>query len=590
MDKMKTLNKILLTLASILALMSCEKDGDKIYLQSLGSDELIATTDKVVLSVETSQKVVLSFAWKGQDVQISDTTVGTAAKAKNYMEISLSEDFSGQIYKDETTSNSIAYKGGELNSIVNGLGAKVGEVNNVFFRLGSATGENIPYAYSNVVKVDVTPYVMDMNTGVLLAADKTENGKTLYSENADGIYKGFLGIKIADKNFWLKEGDGSIWGNIADSEKAFVISSDPSNQWNFWFPDIAGCYYTVIDTQTEEWSATLLSTITINGDIQDNMSFDIENNRWICNYTSDSSKDINITLSGTSRIFNATTGSTEGISDTFGFANSNDGLVFGKTSDNITLHVEQGENSIILYMNVPEELPYITATNDATEIPSQYPATIEMQRWNSSTNSMETMTQLQRTDSENGIYEGTYDGPYQKNDYYGFEFIADGIWYRADASDNSKLAISNNSLSKFYFNDAEDNVTSINVTITVNLKELSWSYVINSQETGTVEEPKAQIIMSHWSEEEGNKTICTLYETEENIYEGEYEGANVNFKFVEGENWYGAQDGDNPDKLSTSGSDTWFWKLTGNDWPENVHVKITVDLNSKTWDYEDITE
>lgn len=587
MDKMKTLNKILLTLASILALMSCEKDGDKIYLQSLGSDELIATTDKVVLSVETSQKVVLSFAWKGQDVQINDTTVGTAAKAKNYMEISLSEDFSGQIYKDETTSNSIAYKGGELNSIVNELGAKVNEVNNVFFRLGSATGENIPYAYSNVVKVDVTPYIMDMNTGVLLAADKTENGKTLYSENADGIYRGFLGIKIADKNFWLKEGDGSIWGNIADSEKAFVISSDPSNQWNFWFPDIAGCYYTVIDTQAEEWSATLLSTITINGDIQDDMSFDIENNRWICNYTSDSSKDINITLSGTSRIFNATTGSTEGISDTFGFANSNDGLVFGKTSDNITLHVEQGENSIILYMNVPEELPYITATNDATDIPSSYPATIDMQRWNGT--SMESMILLQRIDSENGIYEGTYDGPYQKNDYYGFEFIADGIWYRADASDNSQLAISNNSLSKFYFNDAEDNVTSINVTITVNLKELSWSYVIHSQETGTVEEPKAQITMTYWNGT-ANETICTLYETEENIYEGEYEGANVNFKFVEGENWYGAQDGDNPDKLSTSGSDTWFWKLTGNDWPENVHVKITVDLNSKTWDYEDITE
>lgn len=590
MDKMKTLNKILLTLASILALISCEKDGEKIYLQSLGSDELIATTDKVVLSVETSQKVVLSFAWKGQDVHINDTTVGTAAKAKNYMEISLSEDFSGQIYKDETTSNSIAYKGGELNSIVNGLGAKVNEANNVFFRLGSATGENIPYAYSNVVKVDVTPYVMDMNTGVLLASDKTENGKTLYSENADGIYKGFLGIKIADKNFWLKEGDGSIWGNIADSEKTFVISSDPSNQWNFWFPDIAGCYYTVIDTQAEEWSATLLSTITINGDIQDDMSFDIENNRWICNYTSDSSKDINITLSGTSRIFNATTGSTEGISDTFGFANSNDGLVFGKTSDNITLHVEQGENSIILYMNVPEELPYITATNDATDIPSSYPATIDMQRWNGT--SMESMILLQRIDSENGIYEGTYDGPYQKNDYYGFEFIADGIWYGADASDNSKLAKSNNSLSKFYFNDAEDNVTSINVTITVNLKELSWSYVINSQETGTVEEPKAQITMSHWfGEQEGNKTICTLSETVENIYVGEYEGANVNFQFIKDGNWYGAKDNNTPSELlNNSGINTWFWKHTDNNWTENVHVKITVNFKTMTWSYEDITE
>ena len=241
-------------------------------------------------------------------------------------------------------------------------------------------------------------------------------------------------------------------------------------------------------------------------------------------------------------------------------------------------------------MNVPEELPYITATNDATDIPSSYPETIDMQRWNGV--SMESMILLQRIDSENGIYKGTYDGPYQKNDYYGFEFIADGIWYRADASDDSKLAISNNSLSKFYFNDAEDNVTSINVTITVNLKELSWSYVINSQETGTVEEPKAQITMSHWfSEEEGNKTICTLYETEENIYEGEYEGANVDFQFIKDGNWYGAKDDNTPSELlNNSGKNTWFWKHTDNNWTENVHVKITVNLNSKTWDYEDITE
>lgn len=600
---MKTLNKILLTLASILALMSCEKDGDKIYLQSLGSDELIATTDKVVLSVETSQKVVLSFAWKGQDVHINDTTVGTAAKAKNYMEISLSEDFSGQIYKDETTSNSIAYKGGELNSIVNGLGAKVGEVNNVFFRLGSATGENIPYAYSNVVRVAITPYVMDMNTGILLAADKTENGKTLYSENADGIYKGFLGIKVADKNFWLKEGNGSIWGNIADSEKAFVISSDPSNQWNFWFPDIAGCYYTVIDTQAEEWSATLLSTITINGDIQGDMSFDIENNRWICNYTSDSSKDINITLSGTSRIFNVSTGSTEGTSDTFGFANSNDGLIFGKTSDNITLHVEEGENSIILYMNVPEELPYITATNDATEIPSQYPATIDVQRWNGT--AMESMVVLQRTDSENGIYQGTYKGSYLKNnEYYDFEFIADETWYRADASDNTKLAESDNSLNKFYFDRADDNVTSINVTITVNLKESSWSYTINSQVTGGGDEgdetyPNILYMVKWVAADQPYNILLTLNESETpGIYTGNYTGTGNpgNFSFIDPKEtqasnnqisedetwvWYGKESDDQLYKLKEDGSNLWFASPY---WSEsNVNYTITVDLTQMSW-------
>ena len=204
------------------------------------------------------------------------------------------------------------------------------------------------------------------------------------------------------------------------------------------------------------------------------------------------------------------------------------------------------------------------------------------------------MTQLQRTDSENGIYEGTYDGPYQKNSNYGFQFVdvINDKWYKPVSGDNSKLEINDASDGKFYFDEANENVTSINVTITVNLKELSWSYVINSQETGTVEEPKAQITMSHWfSEEEGNKTICTLYETEENIYEGEYEGANVNFQFIKDGNWYGAKDNNTPSELlNNSGINTWFWEHTGNDQPTNVHVRITVDFNSMTWDYEEITE
>ena len=391
-------------------------------------------------------------------------------------------------------------------------------------------------------------------------------------------------------------------GNIADSEKAFVISSDPSNQWNFWFPDIAGCYYTVIDTQTEEWSATLLLTITINGDIQDNMSFDIENNRWICNYTSDSSKDINITLSGTSRIFNATTGSTEGISDTFGFANSNDGLVFGKTSDNITLHVEQGENSIILYMNVPEELPYITATNDATEIPSQYPATIEMQRWNSSTNSMETMTQLQRTDSENGIYEGTYDGPYQKNSNYGFQFVdvINDKWYKPVSGDNSKLEINDASDGKFYFDEANENVTSIKVEITVDLNSLSWSYNIISEETDNGSEPEdtypENVSMVYYPAPSYEEIVLLILNQTETpgIYENTYVGK-TNFDFVfkdSGDNFYKYNyidgEGNDPFALVKDGSSDLYFE---GGWSETeASYKITVDLINMRWTFTKLTE
>lgn len=377
---MKTLNKILLTLASILALMSCEKDGDKIYLQSLGSDELIATTDKVVLSVETSQKVVLSFAWKGQDVQISDTTVGTAAKAKNYMEVSLSEDFSGQIYKDETTSNSIAYKGGELNSIVNGLGAKVGEANNVFFRLGSATGENIPYAYSNVVKVAVTPYVMDMNTGIVVeATDQNEvvgeTGVILYSPEANGIYSGFMFTPYGWYHYFLKEGNGLMWGTAGD-EGAFHITSDAgNNRQNMWFPGSDGCYYVNVNTKEATWDALHISSLVISGLTEDpiNMTLDKENNLWIASFTATEAGEKTITISGNGDQWNVETGTNDGagIPVNVAFANENNNLVLADNAGNISVTIpEAGECTIKLdLINPNDRKVYVEA--GGTDIPEE---------------------------------------------------------------------------------------------------------------------------------------------------------------------------------------------------------------------------
>ena len=377
---MKTLNKILLTLASILALMSCEKDGEKIYLQSLGSDELIATTDKVVLSVETSQKVVLSFAWKGQDVQISDTTVGTAAKAKNYMEVSLSEDFSGQIYKDETTSNSIAYKGGELNSIVNGLGAKVGEANNVFFRLGSATGENIPYAYSNVVKVAVTPYVMDMNTGIVVeATDQNEvvgeTGVILYSPEANGIYSGFMFIPYGWYHYFLKEGNGLMWGTAGD-EGAFHITSDAgNNRQNMWFPGTTGCYYVNVNTKEATWDALYISSLAISGLSEEpiNLTLDKENNLWIASFTATEAGEKVITISGNGDQWNVETGTNDGagIPVNVAFANENNNLVLADNAGNISVTIpEAGECTIKLdLINPNDRKVYVEA--GGTDIPEE---------------------------------------------------------------------------------------------------------------------------------------------------------------------------------------------------------------------------
>ncbi len=377
---MKTLNKILLTLASILALISCEKDGEKIYLQSLGSDELIATTDNVVLSIETSQKVVLSFAWKGQDVQINDTTVGTAAKAKNYMEISLLEDFSGQIYKDETTSNSIAYKGGELNSIVNGLGAKVGEVNNVFFRLGSATGENIPYAYSNVVKVAVTPYVLDMRIGKIIQSsstntDLTDTGYFLYSQEDNGIYSGFMFTEWNWYNYFLKEADETTWGT--DNNVAFTINSNTGK--NMWFPEHKGCYYVNVNTVNKTWDALYISSLNVNGltDSPIELTLDNDNKLWIANFEASEAGEKTITITGLGQQYNIETGTSSSIETNVNFAtDENNNLVLGENAGNIFVTIPQaGECTIKLDLINPNDRKVYVETGgaDITEEPEEIP-------------------------------------------------------------------------------------------------------------------------------------------------------------------------------------------------------------------------
>ena len=586
---MKTLNKILITLASIFALISCEKDGDKIYLQSLGSDELIATTDNVVLTADISQKVVLSFAWKGQDVQISDTTVGTAAKAKNYMEISLSEDFSGQIYKDETTSNSIAYKGGELNSIVNGIGAKAGEPNNVFFRLGSATGENIPYAYSNVVKVTVTPYVMDMNTGIVVeATDQNEvvgeTGVILYSPEANGIYSGFMFTPYGWYHYFLKEGNGLMWGTAGD-EGAFHITSDAgNNRQNMWFPGSVGCYYVNVNTKEETWDALYISSLAISGLSESpiNLTLDKENSLWIASFTATEAGEKVITISGNGEQWNVETGTNDGagIPVNVALANENNNLVLADNAGNISVTIPQaGECTIKLdLINPNDRKVYVEA--GGTDIPSSYSQTLDVVHYDNDGNEI-SLTTLNLINKDKGIYTGTYSG--EKLDFQVID-RTNSVWYGCDQEDNSKLSSSDDKWN-MWFNGGN----TVNVTITVNLSEGTWSYTNNQ---GNYPE---EIAMYKYDKTNSTITekIITLSKESDGIYKGTFNGLyNFDFMFVDestyslyGSTW--SESNPNGQELSIGAGALWIY---GYVWNVTLNISITVDLNTMTWSYEEITE
>lgn len=586
---MKTLNKIFITLASIFALISCEKDGDKIYLQSLGSGELIATTDNVVLTSEMSQKIVLSFAWKGQNVQISDTTVGTATKAKNYMEISLSEDFSGQVYKNETTSNSIAYNGGELNSIVNELGAKVGEANNVFFRLGSTTGENIPYAYSNVVRVAITPYVIDMNTGIVVESNNDnanlgETGVILYSPEANGIYSGFMFTPYGWYHYFLKEGNGLMWGTAGD-EGAFHITSDAgNNRQNMWFPGSTGCYYVNVNTKEATWDALYISSLTISGLSENpiNLTLDKENNLWIASFTATEAGEKTITISGNGDQWNVETGTNDGagIPVNVAFANENNNLVLADNAGNISVTIpEAGECTIKLdLINPNDRKVYVEA--GGTDIPSSYSQTLDVVHYNDDGSEV-ALTTLNLVNKDKGIYTGTYSG-----DKLDFQIIdrTNSVWYGCDPNDNTKLSSSEDKWD-MWFNGGN----TVNVTITVNLSEGTWSYTDNQEDF------PEEITMYKYDKTNSTITekIITLSKESEGVYKGIFNGLyNFDFMFVDestyslyGSTW--SESNPNGQELSIGAGALWIY---GYDWNVTLNISITVDLNTMTWSYKEITE
>ena len=584
-----TINKILITLASILAFMSCEKEGDKLYLQSLSPDELIATTDNVVLSSEISQKVVLSFAWRGQDVHINDTTVGTAAKAQNFMEISMSEDFSGQIYTDETVSNSIAYTCGELNSIVNGLGAKVGEANNVFFRLGSATGENLPYAYSNVVRVSVTPYEMDLNTGIIVESNNDnanlgETGVTLYSPEANGIYSGFMFTPYAYYHYYLKEGNGLMWGTAKD-KGAFYITSEAANRQNIWFPGSIGCYYVNVNTQEEKWDALYISALSVSGltDSPINLTLDKDNSLWIASFTATEAGDKVITISGSGEQWNVETGTSDGAgiaTDVALAIDGNNNIVLADNAGNISVTIPQaGECTIKLdLVNPNDRKVYVEA--GGTDIPVSYPQTLDVVHFGDN-GSEQPLTTLNLINKDKGIYSGTYSG--EKLD---FQIIdrTNLVWYGCDQTENNKLSSSDDKWD-MWFNGGN----TVNVTITVNLSEGTWSYKDNQGNYPN------EIAMYKYDKANSTITekIITLSKESEGVYKGIFNGLyNFDFMFVDestyslyGSTW--SESNPNGQKLSIGAGALWIY---GYEWNVTLNISITVDLNTMTWSYKEITE
>lgn len=334
---------------------ACEKDGDKIYLSGLEESDFMVTETDVILSKETSSEIVLSVAWKNNTLVVSNPNMSAPNVFAAYVQLSTQEDFASHIIEVQGENESKAYTGAELNAMAKNLGLEPDVATPVYFRLRGSMGSNVESVYSEVKKVNITPYFLDMTVGNILNSKKEATGITLSSPDANGIYTGFIGA-TSWFNFYLEEGDGLLWGNDDVTGTPFVMTSAES-RWNLWYPAPGGCYYTEINTVRKNWSATYLPALSVSGSIAGEMTFDRPNNRWYYVFDATSAGSATIQLSGQGDLYNVETGTEAPASNKVNIAFAQDGnnLTLASTAGQITVHVPAtGECTLIIDLSDPK--------------------------------------------------------------------------------------------------------------------------------------------------------------------------------------------------------------------------------------------
>lgn len=109
---MKTIYSLFTFFVVLVLISACAKDEEKIYLTSAAGNELVVSTDAVVLNEATAKLYALSLAWTDQTLQVNNPNFKPTTGVTTSVQMSLSEDFSGTVL-----SSVRARAGQELHSV-----------------------------------------------------------------------------------------------------------------------------------------------------------------------------------------------------------------------------------------------------------------------------------------------------------------------------------------------------------------------------------------------------------------------------------------------------------------------------------------
>lgn len=349
-------NNIILSLILLLsvAFVSCDNSGDKIYLSELDPSDMIATSSNVEITMANKDTYLLGFAWTKNTLVVSNAGMGAPNVAKITMEVSATSDFSTTIVQTTETGLGKSYTGTDLNSIAKSLNLTANVASDMYFRLRGSVANNINAVYSNVVDVKVTPFEIDMTKGYILDKKKKAMDIYLYSAQENGIYSGFVNA-ASWSNYFLQEGDETIWGNDEVSGDAFKLSNS-SDCWNMWYPGLDGCYYTTVDTKYKEWYTTHIEAVSLTGDIVGSLNYNSSTLSWSGDVVIAANKEYNFGIKMNGTLFNYSTGANEGVANSLNLSGSNGLLEVKEGTVKETL--ESGNYTVTLNLQKSDTYSY----------------------------------------------------------------------------------------------------------------------------------------------------------------------------------------------------------------------------------------
>ena len=461
----KIFRNLMMLLCALTALVSCDESGDKIYLDGFKASDLMASASDVKLSVDNSKDVVLSLAWQNPTLLSSDETKPAGSGVlKTYLQVSASENFTSE-KEYNVTDLSKAFTGADLNAAAKDLGLTPDVSSPLYFRIKSQMGANLDAAYSNVCQVKVTPYLIDMSY-INILKEKTDVDHPLtylYSPNEDGIYAGYMNAS-SWLNFWGKENDGTVWGNVGQDGHVYEMDNTES-AWNFWFPGQTGIYYTVVDTKAKEFKPTYIKAMQLNGE---DMTYDAPNYAWIKVITTTADNTpISIVATGAEYSKATATDDAAAVVKTMNYTLADGKMTAAAAAGSVNI-AKAGTYTITVKVGENSDLTYSIESGNQTAPEPEASNTLCM--FSKDGNTLLAVM--------NKVSDGVYTCKYKPTSWENFRFIFVGenkddkqTWYGADG-EQFKLT-SGDGAWDIWFGD-ENGETEF--TVTADLNTMTWKY------------------------------------------------------------------------------------------------------------------